>query len=344
MGQYFQFINFDKHQSTHEIGKINEIYEGTIIKNLMVPIVSAFPKLEDVFKQVFGYEIPRSFALDRTALGHLGKLPNELITYIFHAATVEGALALGIAHGYLFAIGYSEIIAQTKRTHPVMITNWSYDRIICLGDCAELLPPNYLSLTEKGTLMEWSVKHGEHSNESSPSGKLDDDGDDIAPTDVTDLQPQELERALTTFEDQTFSLWNYGYSMPSIFPLERRAFSRYPPSNNCHWWHRVDDGRARKFGCQIARINLHRYQYSTRVLVNVTKKQFLRATDASGHNTLPVAVPLLTLWGGVDAGEKRVGPWAGDRLAIVPHEVFEDMRREEPDEEWGERFINWNSD
>lgn len=89
----------------------------------MVPIDSAFPKLEDVFKQVFGYEVPRSSALDSTALGHLGKLPNELVTYIFHAATVEDALALGIAHRYIFAIGYSVIIVQTKRTHPMMITN-----------------------------------------------------------------------------------------------------------------------------------------------------------------------------------------------------------------------------
>ncbi|KAJ8703527.1 hypothetical protein PTI98_002144 [Pleurotus ostreatus] len=37
-----------------------------------------FLKLEDMFKVVFSYEMPKCDALLRTARGHLGKLPNEL--------------------------------------------------------------------------------------------------------------------------------------------------------------------------------------------------------------------------------------------------------------------------
>ncbi|KAF9491968.1 hypothetical protein BDN71DRAFT_1509873 [Pleurotus eryngii] len=300
MGQYYRFINFDKRQSTRDVGKYGMFSRKTIIWNLMAPTGSEFLKLKDMFKVVFSYEMPKSNALSRPALGHLGKLPNELITYVFKAATLEDAITLAVTHGHLFIIGYSDIISKIKCAHPSIITNWSYDRIICFGDWAETLPENYLSMTEKLGLMEWAIKH----QDVYYAPPLDDVIDDVVPKELTDAEARELEHTLAAFEDQTFSLNKYSRSM------------------------REYDEEA----------------YNTALLINVSKKEFIRAMDPEGHDVLHAVIPLLTLWGAEDGDGGRKGRWAGDRLAIVRKEVFDDMAQASGQEEWIEEHIKWDSD
>ncbi|KDQ29949.1 hypothetical protein PLEOSDRAFT_1081620 [Pleurotus ostreatus PC15] len=81
------------------------------------------------------------------------------LQYLHHVTSgwvniTDYAIALAVTHGLLFIIGYSDIITKIKRAHSSIITNCTYDCIICFGDWVKTLAKNYLSLTEKHGPME----------------------------------------------------------------------------------------------------------------------------------------------------------------------------------------------
>ncbi|KAJ8697339.1 hypothetical protein PTI98_004150 [Pleurotus ostreatus] len=114
MGQWFEFINFDKHQ-VHEppMRKFGDLGGNGIVSNLMA--LEPYPKLDTALTRIFlGYNPSKALLCNRAELGRLGKWPVELIALIFDATDLDGAIMLCVTHAQLFAIGYSTTLAKAK--------------------------------------------------------------------------------------------------------------------------------------------------------------------------------------------------------------------------------------
>ncbi|KAF4573697.1 hypothetical protein EYR36_008215 [Pleurotus pulmonarius] len=274
------------------------------------------------------YDVQACNGMAGTALGRLGPLPVEIVSYIFEDTTLEDALALGMAHGQLFVIGYPPIISKLRSTHPSSLTNWSCDRVICLSDSASSLPASYLSLPERLRLMNWAIKHRKVMWRDPPLDKINRE---LEAKELSEIEAQEIKRKLGAYKDQSFALFQYGCSMPSIRSLERSArWDPYPFTWRRHG--KLDTQRIDVLEREVLRFDPYEYDHNTLMFVNFTKREYVRAVDGEGNDVLYAAIPLLAGWGD---DESIRGEWAGDRLGVVTRDAFEDRVRRDSDGQSG---------
>ncbi|KAF4600270.1 hypothetical protein EYR38_004894 [Pleurotus pulmonarius] len=180
----------------------------------------------------------------------------------------------------------------------------SDDRIIYLGDYARTLPEGYLTDEEKFALKKCAIENSEDSDDDSDKATGDDDDADSR------------SRQLAAFKDQTFGL--------------RRRYGLYSERQIKSWRSKhgsvTDLYRRRITLLEMRRVFkvsdvLESYiwgpsdsapdRFVDSVLVNNTKREYVRAVDAAGRYVLDDAIPLLTVW-----EDELHGDWAGDRLAL----------------------------
>ncbi|KAL4264304.1 hypothetical protein AB1N83_008102 [Pleurotus pulmonarius] len=355
MGQWFEFINFDKHQ-VHQppMRKFGELGGNGIVSNLIA--LEPYPKLDTALTRIFlGYNPSNALSCNRAALGRLGKLPVELIALIFRATDLDGATMLCITHAQLFAIGYSTALVKAKAI--ALSNNWAYDRIILFGDYSDSLPAGFLSPAERYHLMKWGIARKAAAGEESEGSPLEDVGGPTDPEDEDkggrEARERQRDEALATYEDQSFHLYTYGGDMPPLHGASRAG----------EWSAEVEYGRMRRTkSSRLDAKRLHRtrvlmhfnpynprlrrisYTYETGVLINITKRDFVPAVDEEGRWVLDLAIPVLIVWGHDDGypGNMMKGKWAGDRLAIISAEEMK-MRMQEEDG-WTERKERWSTE
>lgn len=268
------------------------------------------------------YSLPPD--LDKAALGKLAAFPTELLVFIFEAADLAEAFMLAATNGQLLVIGYASMVSKLLR-HPTG-TQWSYDRVICLGDWeTESLPPNFLTTDEKLEVLQWTLEDQEGEEDHPPEETSISHIIPRCPASVHDL---------ATYEDQTFGLYRYGekgMDIPSSHwssRLQLRQVTRILkilygselPKED----HRICDLLQREI------IWRGKYARDTLVLVNITKYQYVRAVNTKGEHVLDYALSQLTCWGQA----REHGEWAGDRLAIVPNNILD---------EWVQRDNRWRA-
>ncbi|KAL4256871.1 hypothetical protein AB1N83_012181 [Pleurotus pulmonarius] len=350
MGQYYKFINFDKRQVHGSLGKFGEFTGNGLVKVLIAP--QLYPALDVAFKSIFiGYDLSTATSFLKAGLGRLGKLPVELLTYIFEYSDLDGAAMLGATHAQLFVIGYASIVQKIEDI--ALFNNWAFERIICVGDYATTLPAGFLSTAEKHRLMTWGIKHKAILDEHGDA-PLDDIVEYSAPNSTTDSAEEgtpdvrdiELAKALAAYEDQSFYLYSYGCKMPSLYGMARSRMCSPTLSYDLEARCRVvpmDRRCISRLDAALVRFNPYSMynDLGDAVLVNTTKREFVRAVDDEGKWVLDAAIPLLTVWGADEYAErvKREGAWAGDRLAIVSEEDLEELMEEE--DGWTERKQKW---
>ncbi|KAF4574220.1 hypothetical protein EYR40_006069 [Pleurotus pulmonarius] len=282
-----------------------------------------FITLEEAFKKIFSYDAP-SIA-DRKVLGQLGRLPIEIIAQIFAALSIKEALIFGLSHGHIFVIGWPTI--KKEISYAAFVDYWSGDRVIHLGDYARTLPEGYLNDEEKFALMKCAIENSEESDDDSDKATGDDDDADSR------------SRQLAAFKDQTFGL--------------RRRYGLYSERQIKSW--RSKHGSVTDlYRCRITLLEMRRVlkvsdvlesyrwgpsdsapdRFVDSVLVNHTKREYVRAVDTAGRYVLDDAIPLLTVW-----EDELHGDWAGDRLALPSVEEFEKMLAGE--EGWKEKVGEW---
>ncbi|KAG9219725.1 hypothetical protein CCMSSC00406_0010188 [Pleurotus cornucopiae] len=327
MGQYFKFINLDKYQTAGS-GKFGE-FDGHCAALLLAtrpPLIT----LEKAFKDIFSYDVPD--VADPAALGQLGQLPVELIAQIFAPLSIKEALVFGLTHGHLFVIGWQTI--KKKISHVVFIDDWSNCRIICLGDYASTLPEGYLSDEEKFSLMKRAIKR-DRDHEAD-----EDDGDVSDESAGEDHDGNSLSLRLAAFKDQTFGLYDdsqlmcserdiksWRSSHSSVADLYRRRITRLEMGRVATVSHVLGFYRYGPWHSEPLR-------FADSVLVNNTKREYVRAVDAAGRYVFDDAIPLLTVW-----EDRMHGDWAGDRLALPSAEEFEKILAAE--EGWTEKVAEW---
>ncbi|KAF9489067.1 hypothetical protein BDN71DRAFT_1456565 [Pleurotus eryngii] len=324
MGQYFRFVNIDKYQTAGS-GKFGE-FDGHVAALRLAarpPLIT----LEKAFKEIFSYDAPG--VADRAALGQLGQLPIELIAQIFAPLSIKEALIFGMAHGHLFVIGWPTIRKRISRV--AFIDDWSDSRIICLGDYASTLPEGFLTDEEKFSLMKRAIKRDQDDEDdvdvSDEAGSEDHDGNSLSPR-------------LAAFKDQTFGLYDdsqlmysereiesWRSSHSSITDLYRRRITRLEMGRVAAISHVLEFYRWGPWRSEPRR-------FADSVLVNNTKREYVRAVDAGGRYVLDDAIPLLTVW-----EDKMHGDWAGDRLALPSVEEFEKILAGE--QGWTEKVGEW---
>ncbi|KAL4257098.1 hypothetical protein AB1N83_011454 [Pleurotus pulmonarius] len=331
MGQYFQFMNFDKRQVHSGLGKFWEFTGNELVKFLMPP--KPYPDLDAAFKSIYiGHDVSKAKSCYNTRLGRLGKLPVELITYIFGATDLDGATMLAAAHPQLFVIGYASLLAKIKAIS--LLNNWAYDRIICIGDCAQTLPTDFLSAADKHQLMEWGMKRKAIIDEFrvAPSDGIIEGERGVRNGAATALKKHDGHEAgivdeVAAYTDQSFHLYQYGSTMPSLCDMA---------------WLQLDGRRLLRLESTLLWFKPY-YDLDYPVLINITKSEFLKGVGQEGQSILGKALPVPTVWG-VDEGHtktiKREGEWAGDRLAIVSEEELGKLVKKE--EGWKERKVKWD--
>ncbi|KAF7433851.1 hypothetical protein PC9H_005817 [Pleurotus ostreatus] len=287
--------------------------------------------LEKAFKEIFKYDAPG--VADRAALGQLGQLPIELIAQIFTPLSIKEALVFGLTHGHLFVIGWQVI--KKKICRVVFVDDWSDSRIICLGDYASTLPEGYLSDEEKFSLMKSAIKR-DRDDEAD-----EDDGDVSDEAAGEDHDGNSLSLRLAAFKDQTFGLYDesqlmyserriksWRVSHSSVSDLYRRRISKLEMRRV------AATSRELEFYYRCGPWHIEPQRFADSVLVNNTKREYVRAVDAAGRYVLDDAIPLLTVW-----KDRMHGDWAGDRLALPSVEEFETMLAGE--EGWKEKVGEW---
>ncbi|KAJ8472569.1 hypothetical protein ONZ45_g16606 [Pleurotus djamor] len=149
MGQYFQFVNVDRRESTHMVGKIGEgSVDAPYDNGLCFALEARYKPTYELFLQKDTARIFRSRAARKGDLGALEKLPAELILMISSHMKIIPSIAFGIANSQVLAITYPSISNQMMEFWFDSLL-WSHCRIIYLGDYAEGLPDGYLSEKEK---------------------------------------------------------------------------------------------------------------------------------------------------------------------------------------------------
>ncbi|KAF9489490.1 hypothetical protein BDN71DRAFT_301235 [Pleurotus eryngii] len=188
-----------------------------------------------------------------------------------------------------------------------------------------------------GDIIESGASDSESEAESAPA---DQDGAQGS------AQPVD---ALAAYADQSFHLYSYSCTMPSLYEVvafsrecaptlshDLRDRSRASPLDN-HRITRLTNTLFRFDPCKPCNDALDKA-----VLINTTKREFVRALDDEGRWVLEMAIPLLTVWdcvGGYGQEAKREGEWAGDRLAIVSGEELEGLM--EGEDGWTEKKRRW---
>ncbi|KAL4264305.1 hypothetical protein AB1N83_008103 [Pleurotus pulmonarius] len=243
-----------------------------------------FITLEEAFKKIFSYDAP-SIA-DRKVLGQLGRLPIEIIAQIFAALTndQEGD--------------------QLRRICGLR----SDDRIIYLGDYARTLPEGYLTDEEKFALKKCAIENSEDSDDDSDKATGDDDDADSR------------SRQLAAFKDQTFGL--------------RRRYGLYSERQIKSWRSKhgsvTDLYRRRITLLEMRRVFkvsdvLESYiwgpsdsapdRFVDSVLVNNTKREYVRAVDAAGRRAArglgwgPAGPSIREMLAGEEGWKEKVGEW-----------------------------------
>lgn len=262
----------------------------------------------------------------------MGQLPIELIAQIFTPLSIKEALVFGLTHGHLFVIGWQVI--RKKICHAAFIDDWSNSRIICLGDYASTLPEGYLSDEEKLSLMKRAIKRARDDELDEEDGDVSDEAAG------EDYDGNSLSLRLAAFKDQTFGLYDDSQLMyserdikswrsnhASVTDLYRRRITRLEMRRVVE----VSDVlESYRWGPSVSAPD----RFVDSVLVNNTKREYVRAVDAAGRYVLDDAISLLTVW-----EDKMHGDWAGDRLALPSAEEFEKLLAGE--EGWTETVGEW---
>ncbi len=279
-----------------------------------------------------------SLVIDRSALGSFGKLPTELIHHILDAAGLHDGLMLSATNGQFFTICYPCIQARIKRIEATSF--WSHDRVICIGQGETTLPDGCLTEDEKNAIVTWAwwydfdfnEQNGERPEFDIPSKTM---------VEAT-LDEIETEEYVVMCEDLGMTLYRYGCAMPALSDpdrLELAVPSKIIKSNE------VSKGDRQRI-IQLRRLAVYRLglehptlRRTDKVLVNITKREYVMATDREGRYVLEKAIPQLTCWG---REEGEHGDWAGDRLAVISCSELEEKLQQE--EGWKEKVEQWDSD
>ncbi|KAL4265486.1 hypothetical protein AB1N83_003556 [Pleurotus pulmonarius] len=338
----FIFINLDKHQS-HKIqwppSDSLELGRSLAIIGSFDPEVP-FYDLGTVFKRVFGYDLS-CMALERTALGTFSKLPDELICHVAQIGDLRDALILSATNGYLFTILYAIIVENIRRIDAAK--RWNGDRLICIGHGERTLPDNYLTEDERNEVVAWWYNYEWEDNPEIPPSKST-----IEAT-LTEIGPDDYSALC---EELGVALYEYGSAMPSLEEVKDQQ------SRACA----LPEGILEH--PQISKTDIHRLialelsvlsrgrlvphaPESERVLVNLTKREYIKAIDGGGHFILWKAIPHLTRWGwgwgwGEALGTDERGDWAGDRVSLILCSELEEKIKCE--EGWKEKVVQWSSD
>ncbi|KAF4602890.1 hypothetical protein AB1N83_013245 [Pleurotus pulmonarius] len=316
-----------------------------------------YPSLATAFRITFiGHDFAEAESCNGPSLGLLGTLPTELLISIFELTDLAGAVMLGATHAHLFVIGYTSIIARIQSTK--LLTNWAYDRIICLGDWTRTLPPGFPSDAEKHRLMHWGLAH-----KAILDKGMDAPLDALPTPSAPEAAPSaaaEREHEVAAYMDQSFHLYAYGCAMPSASDLRHSGSSAMILLfQHVRMVHTVlDRGRLDLLTYMLLRVNqrnlfvLDDNELRDAVLINTTKREFVR-TRAKGEGglgvrTIEMAIPVLTICtndgddGDGDGDEescKLEGEWAGDRLAIVSEQELGRLVQNE--DGWTEKMVKW---
>ncbi|KAG9217495.1 hypothetical protein CCMSSC00406_0008607 [Pleurotus cornucopiae] len=344
MGQN-TFMNFDKRQAHHGLGT-PLVFTGNDLMRLLLP-PQPYPDFDTAFERICsGKDLSKAKSCDRARLGRLGKLPVELITYVFEATDLDGAVMLVATHPQLFAIGYASMLVKVKAM--AFYNNWAYDRIICIADNARTLPPGFLSTAEKHRLMKWGTKHKAILGGDVPLDDIDGseggavDGKN-SPSEERDSQELESAAEVDAYPDQSFHLYQYGCQMPTLDGMARVRRWVPTPSND------LMDRSGGSDGLRLKRLRFALLwskpccDLDYPVLINTTKREFLKGKDQEGESMLGMATAVLTVWAGDEGYEnlvKRKGEWAGDRLAVISEEEVEELVAEE--DGWKEIKVTWD--
>ncbi|KAF4604688.1 hypothetical protein EYR40_003466 [Pleurotus pulmonarius] len=279
-----------------------------------------------------------SLVIDRSALGSFGKIPTELIHHILDAAGLHDGLMLSATNGQFFTICYPCIQARIKRVEATSF--WSHDRVICIGQGETTLPDGCLTEDEKNAIMTWAFwydfdfneQDGERPGFCIPSKRL------VKGT----LNIIETEEYVHMCEDLGMTLYRYGCAMPALSDPDRLELA--VPSKIIKA-DEVSKGDRQRI-IQLRRLVVDRLglehptlRRTDKVLVNITKREYVMATDREGRYVLEKAIPQLTCWG---TKEGEHGDWAGDRLAVISCSELEEKLQQE--EGWKEKVEQWDSD
>ncbi len=279
-----------------------------------------------------GHDLSKVKSIHANKIGCLGKLPVELIVYIFDATDLEAVIMLGTTNAQLFVIGYRSIVKKVKAY--VLIDNWAYDRIISIGDGESALPDGFLSTPEKHRLVQWAAEH-EVILELNRCWGLpfpDDTTTDLEELDFED--ERDPVNVVAEYERQDFHLFAYASLMPSLLKMHETL----PRNNALRHLHRrsLDMHRSNRIKVELLGFEPCEYEGKNWVLFNITKKEFMRN---KGTNIFDDTIPMLIAWGYDDGPPpiKREGDWAGDRLAMLPEHRFNDILEKE--EGWVEKKL-----
>ncbi|KAF4580497.1 hypothetical protein EYR40_006088 [Pleurotus pulmonarius] len=251
---------------------------------------------------------------------------------------------LGAAHAQLFVIGYTRIVAKLEEI--TLYNSWAFDRIICICDYARTLPDGFLSSAEKERLMRWGIKYWEELAVygAAPLDDIDSDTIDASASSSEELEERErgLVSTLAAYEDQSFHVYKYANTMPSLHAMARAKTCS--PALRYEIVHRLRDQpldakRVARIESVLLRFDPYEIDMDDAVLVNTTKRQCVWAVNEGGERVLDVAIPLLTVWADREGAYKMEGQWAGDRLAIISQDEFEDILDEE--DGWKEKKRAW---
>ncbi|KAI0321239.1 hypothetical protein OF83DRAFT_358192 [Amylostereum chailletii] len=296
MGQYWVILNLDKRERGPGVGaKLGEFIFNPLhqlVELFTVPVKSSDGPPPSL--------VPHNG--EKRTLGYLA-FPSELLRMVFnYIEAPEDVVRLTVVNKMLTVFGrdrLQELVMQAASS-----SSWSGGRIICLGDNASTLPPGMLTDTEKERLEGLRVS-------------------------------QEMDTA----SEVLYEIGSEGY---------RRGGQRDLTSNLCFSWTRPSDDlytrwrisrRHRSRGSTLIRsVELTRPEGKIWVLCNISKREYVRVdalasiTNASPESAfindgcnLGMAIVILTAWT-YEGGDEDVGcgPWAGDRLQIIPFDTLAD--------------------
>ncbi len=185
--------------------------------------------------------------------------------------------------------------------------------------------------------MNWAIKHRKVMWRDPPLDKINHE---LEAKELSEIEAQEAKRKLGAYKDQSFALFQYGCSMPSVRSLERNArWDPYPFTWRRHG--KLDTQRIDVLEREVLRFDPYEYDHKTLMFVNLTKREYVRAVDGEGNDVLYAAIPLLAGWGD---DESMRGEWAGDRLGILTQDAFESRVRRDSDGKWVEKVGKWEFD
>lgn len=276
--------------------------------------------------------------LDMPALGTF-RLPDELICHVAELGDLYSGLILSATNEQLFTILYDTIVEKIR--HIDATTCWNYDRLICVGKGKTTLPVNYLSEDERNEVVAWYWWY-DYEWEESP--EIPASGSTIETT-LKEIGPEDYS---ALYEEISVALFEYGRAMPPLREVQhqQQRDCTFPEGIIDHpQISKTDSQRLSELQLSVVSRKglIPKTLESEKVLVNVTKREFVKAVDSQRHFTLEKAVPHLTRWGlGEVIGTVERGDWAGDRLSVILCSELEEKMEEE--EGWRERVIQWSSD